>query len=429
MSGLQGITRKANVCKTFVELNYKIRRRVPSKELGAWLSSRCQQLGTTYVKIGQFISSRSDIFGDEFSNEFGNLRDQMAPMCPAHTRRQLLQYQELNQSITQIDLEPIASASIGQVHKAHGSKGQSVLIKIKRPNIAREITEDIGMLQSMLKIMMFFKVENVSNTQTMLTEFKEFLSQEIDLSIEQSNIVRFYNLYQQRFAGFLRIPRVVRGVCNSDVLVMEYIENIGFQNYKGDRSLLARTLMEFFIRQLVQFGYMHGDPHKGNIGISADNKLVIYDYGNMLTIDQHDRFLLQEMIYMLLIGNKYGVVRLLAELGVEILDHAAVYKYVDKYSEYMRTIDVSVFRDIHKGSNDKLPIHLNGKIVRILRVYSILEGVCRELDPTFNYLKLLDTKVSDIIFDGDFLSYKMRKDMDCMHRTRNMVFRAFDENM
>jgi len=236
-------------------------------------------------------------------------------------------------------------------------------------------------------------------------------------------------LYMPEYGqSLLRVPRVVR-TTDYEIIIMEYIHNHGcFAAYQGDKSELAKELMRFFIRQLVQHGFLHGDPHKGNIGITDDNKVVLYDYGNVILIDQTERNLLKELIYMLIIGNKYGIVRVLEKLGVDIMDKESVYMYVDRYIEYMRTIDVKVFQGLH-SPQDKLPLHLNGKIIRILRVYGILEGICKELDPGFNYFQLLDSKVIDLALDAEFLEYKMKRDVNLFTKFQNVIFRLFDDDI
>lgn len=423
------LAKQAHVLSTFIELNVKARVvKVPPKPLGKWLANRLQYLGPTYIKIGQFISSRSDIFGEEFTEQFFDLRDQVTPIPGEEVKPLITSLLSKHSFIKEIDEHPLASASIGQVHMAKDAKGNDLLIKLKRPNIKAIIEGDLDFLRFLFSLASAASVENMTPTMTMLNEFEAFLGQEVSFHKEHENLVRFYSMYMPEFGSkFLRVPRVVRLPSDDDVLIMEYVHNHGcFEAYSGDKSELAKDLMRFFIRQLVQYGFLHGDPHKGNIGITDDNKLVLYDFGNIITIDENERNLLKELIYMLIIGNKYGIVKVLDKLGVVITDKHAVYEYIERYIEYMRTIDIKVFEGLHTPS-DQLPIHLNGKIIRILRVYGILEGICKELDPTFNYFKLLDDKVMDLALDATFLDYKIRKDMSMLNKFQNVVFKLMDE--
>lgn len=423
---MNNLAKRVHVVSTFVELNIKVRAAVPPKKIGNWLSYRFQHLGPTYIKIGQFISSRSDIFGEEFTSEFLNLRDNVRPIQQRIMKPILQDLQDNYTFLKSIEEQPLASASIGQVHKAVDKNNKVILIKVRRPDITNTINQDIQFLRMLFSMASKASVENINNTVTMLDEFEAFLLQEINFDNERKNIVDFYETFMPEFRDEITIPRLIRCKERNDVILMEYINNIGFDGYTGDKSELAKSIMRFFIRQLVQYGVLHGDPHKGNIGITNDNKIVLYDYGNMIYLTNEERNILRELIYMLVIGNKYGVVKLLEKLGVIIDDRNAVYNYVDKYVEYMKTINVKVFSDLQK-SNDKLPLHLTGKIIRIIRAYGILEGVCKELDANFNYFQLIDDKIADLAFDSQFLDYKVRKDIDALSKLQIMIFKLFDE--
>lgn len=384
------------------------------------------------MKIGQFISSRSDIFGEEFTQEFVGLQDKVLPIPEKEAKILIEGILEKNAFISSIDVTPLASASIGQVHKAVDVKGNELLVKVKRPNIQKTISGDVEFLRRLFSFASATSMQNIKPTMALLDEFDSFMLQEVNFTNEYDNLVKFYNTYMPEYGSqFLRIPRVVNtsNVSDCDIIVMEYVHNHGcFDAYQGDKSILAKDLMRFFIRQLVQYGFLHGDPHKGNIGISDDNRIVLYDFGNIITINQDERNLLKELIYMLIIGNKYGIVRVLEKLGVDITDKEVVYDYIERYIEYMRTIDINVFKGLH-SPKDKLPLHLNGKIIRILRVYGILEGICKELDPSFNYFKLLDSKVIDLALDMEFIDYKIKRDLNLFSKFQNILFKLIEDDV
>lgn len=423
------LLKQIHVVTTFLELNTKLRiQKTPPKELGRWLANRVQHLGPTYVKIGQFISSRSDIFGEDFSEQFVNLRDQVPPMHKHESKKILSSIKSKNNFIASIEESPLASASIGQVHKAKDSKGNDLLVKIKRSNIQDIVHKDLEFLRSLFTIAQLASVKNMTPTMTIFDDFEIFLKQEISFKLEQQNLVRFFSLYMPEFgAAFLKVPRIVRNTSDDDVIIMEYIHNEGcFDAYQGDRPELAKQLMRFFIRQLVQYGFLHGDPHKGNMGITTDNKIVLYDFGNVIEISEEERNLLRELIYMLVLGNKQGIVNILTKLGVTIVDKTLVYDYIEKYIEYMKTIDIKVFQGMYTPTTT-LPLQFSGKIIRILRVYGTLEGICKELDPTFNYFQLLDDKVMDLAMDVSFVDYKVRKDIMLLSSMPQKMYKFMEE--
>jgi ubiquinone biosynthesis protein len=423
------LLKNAHVISTFIELNTKLRiKKTPPKELGQWLAKRVQVLGPTYIKIGQFISSRSDIFGEDFSDQFVNLRDQVQPMAKHESKVILDKIAKKYSFISNIDEEPLASASIGQVHKAKDKNGNELLLKIKRSNIKQIVNQDLAFIRFLFDIASFASVNNMQPTMTIFNDFEAFLTQEISFQREVANLVRFYSLYMPIYGNtFLTVPRVVKNACDDDVIIMEYIHNHGcFDSYQGDRSELAKNIMRFFLRQLVQYGFMHGDPHKGNLGITSDNKLVMYDFGNVVDFTEEERNILKELIYMLVLNNKQGAVKLLKQLDVTVVDKEKLYDYIDRYVQYMRTLDINVFRGL-QTLNSNLPVHFSGKIIRIIRVYGTLEGVCKELDPNFNYFQLLDDKIADLALDDDFLTYKVDKDFQLLGSLPNIIMKMFND--
>lgn len=420
--------KRVEVISTFTELQLKVIKRVPPQNIGKWLSTRFQKLGPTYIKIGQFISARNDIFGDEFSNEFTTLRDHTNPMCSKQSAKVLADVKQKVPFIVSIDDTPLASASIWQVHRAKGKNGRELIVKVKRPGIKQEIEHDLEFLQAIAELFKYVNVSNIDNTIVLLDDFKKFLLHEVNFKRERDNIIMFDKLYTDAFSSRFYIPTVYEKYCSDDVLVMEYVQNEGLQNYQGDAEELTCDIMLFFIRQLIQYGVLHGDPHQGNIGMTKDQRVVLYDYGNILEIDREERFIIQEIVYMLVIGNKYGVIPLLEKLGVEVVDKEAVYKYIDTYVEYMKTLDIKVFASLYNDKhNEKLPIRFNGKVMRILRVYGTLEGVCKQLDPSFNYFKLLNINILDLAIDNEFLAYKMMKDVNKLSGLRMTVFKFVED--
>jgi predicted unusual protein kinase regulating ubiquinone biosynthesis (AarF/ABC1/UbiB family) len=161
------------------------------------------------------------------------------------------------------------------------------------------------------------------------------------------------------------------------------------------------------------------------LGITKKGEIILYDYGSIIEFTPDERYILKELVYMLIVGNKYGIITLLEKLGVEIIDKEALLTYIDKYIEYMRTIDINVFRE-QAAENFELPLKLNGKIFRLLRVYGILEGICKELDPDFNYFDLLDNYMTSLILDEDFIIRKVQRDFGYLqNNVSGAIFQFF----
>jgi predicted unusual protein kinase regulating ubiquinone biosynthesis (AarF/ABC1/UbiB family) len=207
---------------------------------------------------------------------------------------------------------------------------------------------------------------------------------------------------------------------------LEYIPSIGnITNFTGDRKTLAKDLMNFFVAQLIDFGVLHGDPHKGNVTVTPDGQIVLYDFGALLEFSKEERYLMKELVYMLIVGNKYAICRILEKLGATIDDPQALEKYIDLYILYVQTLDINIFRD-QASSNTTLPIRLNGRLLRLLRVFGTLEGICKELDPEFNYYLLINNYIASLVADEEFVRWKITQDERLLRRKfQTSIFKLF----
>ena len=402
-------------------------------ELGAWCVSRLQDLGPTYVKIGQFVSSRQDIFGPEFSAPFAALRDSVRPIPPKEVAA-LIAAECDGSAFFSIDLEaPLASASIGQVHAAVLRDGKRVVIKVRRPGIEAVIREDVAFIYAALDVLTQLNgssEDNYADAVDMLRDVEAFLLQEVDFRREAAAMGAF----GRQHAGDkdVRVPGVVAALCTDSVIVMERIDSRGLDTFipttneergadeRGERKRVALRVMDVFVSQLIDGGLVHGDPHSGNVGVDAAGRIVLYDFGNVISLTREERQRMKEMIYLLLVGNNRAVSDSLKKLGVRILDEAAMSAYIDVYRDYMRTIDVGALRSIGTyagggggggGPGDKVPLKLTDKFLRLIRVYGMLEGTCKAIHPEFNYFDLLDDYIDDLFFDEEFLAFKVGEDV------------------
>lgn len=411
--------KQASVVSTLGEFTIRSRISRNPKEVTKWLSRRLEMLGPTYIKLGQFISSRKDIFGKDIVSELEFLKDNVKPIDEL-TISHILKNIENESKIKHIVKKPFATASIGQVHMGELVDGTRVVIKIKRPNIEEEVTTDISFLKSLVNVLSLLRIENFQNLSKILDDVETLMTQETDFEKEKNGLQQFFALYNN---PDVKIPRVYDSLSNDQYIVMEYIENTGltFQN-NADAKDFARKLMIFFINQLLEVGIIHGDPHTGNIGKSYNGKIVIYDLGNIIELNEEERFIIKELVYMLVLKNKYGVAKLLPTLGITITDENELYKYIDKYVEYMETIDYRKLTDLYDPSNHTMPIKLEGKVLRIIRAFGTLEGICKELDPSFNYFKLIDLYITNALADEEFLVYKINKDS---RKLESFIYKIF----
>lgn len=433
-SGVASVIRRARTLGTLAELSWRVTVLKPSgADLGKWLSARLPTLGPTYVKIGQFISSRRDIFGDDFSTAFTHLRDDVPPIPDSDIDAVLRNSINLDQ-FASVERVPMASASIGQVHRATLLDGRQVVVKIKRPGIDRLIRDDINFISSLMGALRFMRGGGTQydQAQDSVTEMEAYLLQEVDFVKEANNVRRFAAIYSD--SNDVVIPRLHGTLSGDAAVVMDYVYSTSLSEFvtaanacneegggrrakKGKKrkksttaAAAANKLMDVFVSQLVYKGIVHGDPHPGNFGFDRSGRIVIYDFGNIIEVSDVERQRMKEMIYQLLLGNNNGVMDTLRKLGVEVIDEAALYGYIDMYRDYMRTIDISKIRDSQTAASE-MPLRLTSKFMRLMRVYSMLEGTCKSIFIDFNYFDMLDDYIDALFFDEEFVTYKIGEDV------------------
>ena len=409
------INRYMRTTQTIFELQIRstLLRHDKSK-LAKWLCSEFQVLGPTYIKIGQFISTRKDIFGSEFSIPFECMRSEVIAIKNENYLVEMMKHNDIFDRFSDIDITPLAAASISQVHKAKLKTGEDVVIKVKRPDVISNITDDIAFLRNIINTgQLFMHNDNLIQSLNMLNDFEKLIQQETDFIQEARNISHFKDnidsLTRQPFKE-IHIPHVYLGLSSNDLIVMEYIPSSDLIGFSGNRKILAINIMKFFIKQVVDIGIVHGDPHEGNIGIAINGDLVMYDFGNIIEISANERNLFKELVYHIIARNNQGAIMTLKKLGIKVLNNDNMLKYIDLYVDYIKTLDIATIYNSHKPS-EKLPLILSEKIFRLIRVFSILEGVCKKLDTDFNYLDVMDEYTAMMFIDMDFFIFKASQDM------------------
>lgn len=393
-------------------------KKLIQKSDAEWLKNRLQDMGPTYIKIGQFISARRDIFDKHIVDTLKDLQDKVNPI-EKDVVKEIIQNAQGFDKFRKIEIDPIASASIGQVHRGLLKSGQEVVIKVRRPDIERTINLDIKILTTLLDFIQMLGLANVAETREILEDFRDFVLKEADYRIEVDNMNIFYSFNKDH--DVLVIPRPIEPMCTSDVLVMEYKPSSKIQEVKHkltdvERRVLAFKLMDVFVIHLINDGVIHGDPHEGNFGIRGDN-IVMYDFGNMITIDADIRHQMKRLVFELMVENIDAALDVLRNLSVvSVRDEESLKMYLKKYIEYFKTLDVRVFKFSDKEMYSTLPIKLDGVIFRLIRAFGMIEGICKDLDPEFNYNDVFMKYVDMLFMDPNFVEYKMKTDIKSILR-------------
>ena len=245
-----------------------------------------EELGPSFIKLGQLLSTRADIFPHEYIEEFTKLQDQVPPV-PFNYIRDIIQKElrrPLEDIFAEFAREPIAAASVAQVHLAKLFSGEQVAVKVIRPGIDKEIKKDIHLMYTFAKrAEKTFEIARMIGVVNLVKEFERIIFKELDMSIEAGNIEKFAKNFKE--VEEIHIPRVHWDTTTKSVLTMEHIPGIKMDQVDEirahgiDPKEIAMIGLRSFSRQLMDFGFFHGDPHSGNTIVMFDGRVALVDFG------------------------------------------------------------------------------------------------------------------------------------------------------
>lgn len=372
---------------------------VPPAERGKWLRKALDGAGPTYIKVGQFISNRPDIFGKEFSKDLAPLRDNVSPVDFSEFKN------KIPKEVSEVDPVPIASASIAQVHRAK-LKNKNIVLKFKRPGIEAQIKEDLDLIRTGTSLLSLIPNFGIEFMNPWLKEFEQGLLAELDFKKEIKNIALFRDMYRDR--DDVRIPRPYSRLSNDDVIVMDYTPS-----ERIEAPFKAERLINMFLEQLLYEGVIHGDLHTGNLGLGSSGSLVLYDFGNIIKVTDTYKSAIRDFVYGVQTSNVDAVMDNMVLMGMTVRDREVTKIFVKQYFEYLNTLDLSSFTvnspEIREKAS-KVPVELDSTTLVILRTYSLLEGLAKQLDPSFSYQRILTKNIEMLFLDLDYILYRISKD-------------------
>jgi ubiquinone biosynthesis protein len=277
-------------------------------------------LGPTFIKLGQVLSTRADLLPAEYIDELALLQDNVVPIPLEQVHAQIRDSlgKEARELFAQIDPVPLAAASIAQVHRAVTLQGDEVVVKVQRPGIAASIDSDLGVLRSLARLLEAVVEETGVYTPTgIVDEFDRAIHEELDFINEANNIRCFLENHRER--PYLKIPRVYSELSSRTVLTLEFIRGVKINQAplaEADRKAVAQHILEASFRQLFEDGLFHGDPHPGNILLLEGHRLALLDFGVVGRLSRP----MQETLVMLCLAvalkDSDSVARILYRVGV-----------------------------------------------------------------------------------------------------------------
>ena len=360
-----------------------------------------EELGPTFIKFGQILSTRPDIIPADVLAEFEKLQDDVPPFSFANVKR-IIEFEfgkDIGDIFASIEETPLASASIGQVHKAVLKEGdETVAVKIQRPSIRKTVEVDLEIMLHIATLM----ERNIEEAElhrpvNVIEEFARTISRELDYAIEATNMERVA-------ADFLKdrtiyIPKVYNDYSGARVLTMEYIDGIKVSEIDKleaaglDRKTITSRGANFILKQVFEYGFFHADPHPGNIFILPKNVLCPIDFGMTGTVDNRSRDLFVDILENVAKRNPQKTARLLLELG-EYDEEPDLRIFENEIDDFMGRHLFKSIKDIDVGKllQDFLDIATRHRvrvpagIFFMMKAFASVEGIARLLDPDFDMI-------------------------------------------
>ena len=364
------------------------------------LCSSIEQMGTTFIKLGQFLSTRPDIIGEKLSIQLEKLQDRLPPFETNEAKKIIKNNLGENIFDTIIEFgEPIAAASIAQVHKAKIDDNgtiKDVAIKILRPKIKKTFNDEIDAL-----MLLAYLIENlVTKTKRLkLVEvvflLKEITNHEMDLRFEAAAANEFAE-NTKNDSGF-HVPKIYWNFTSEEILTLDWIEGISIrekeilESKKINIENIATDIIQHFLRHAVRDGFFHADMHQGNLFIDSSGQIIPIDFGIMGRMDKLNRRYLAEILYGFVQRDykKVAEVHLLAGLVPSNVQ-------VDELAQALRSIGEPIFgqsvKDISGGKllkqlfdvTEKFNMQTQPQLLMLQKTMVVVEGVARKLNPDTN---------------------------------------------
>lgn len=390
--------RREWVRKEGKNVNEEKYRRHAEKALATFIS-----LGPSYIKLGQWLSSRADILPQPYLEVLAKLQDDVPP-APFSEIKPIIEAElgPLQSAFEEFNDEPLSGASLGQVYLAR-HQGRQVIVKVGRPNIERIIADDIYVLKKILPLATRFIDPNLRfSAEGMLAQFIETVHEEMDYRIEAENLATI----KQNLADdhSVIIPEVFMDRTTRHVLTMEYVPGIKITDVEAldsrgiDREKLVIRTHRLFFKMLLRHSIFHADPHPGNISIedSKEARIILYDFGMVGRLDNETRLKLIRLYLALLDKDPVRTVNVLIELGTleptvnrYIVEKGIGLSIQTMYGRQVDKMEVKALMELANKTMSRFPFKLPKNLALYMRMASILEGIYQHHKVKFQFVKVL----------------------------------------
>jgi ubiquinone biosynthesis protein len=373
------------------------------------------ELGPSFIKLAQILSSRPDLITAQYANEFKKLQDEVPPF-PVEEAKRIVE-EELGKPIGMIfsrfQNRPVAAASIAQVHYAKLIDGIDVIVKIQRPGIREQIETDINILWTVARLLERHVPESrFFNPTGIVDEFSKTIRKELDFVGEARNCSRFGKNFEDNPDIF--IPRVYGDLVTEKVLVMEKIEGTRIDNIPGivamglDRKMLVRISVAAYFKMVLEDGFFHADPHPGNILATPDGRLAFVDFGIVGSVTPEMMETMANTFLALIRKDFDMLIDQYVELGYMPEDADLdkfrrefktdlLYYLEPLYGMTLKEINFAQYLDIITHIALKHRMQIPADLLLVNKAMLILENISRELDPGFDFVAAAEPYAEKIV--------------------------------
>lgn len=361
-----------------------------------------EELGPTFVKLGQTFSNREDLLPPELIRELQKLQDKVETV--EMNVREVLE-NEFNISVedyfADIREQPLATASIAQVYKAVLTDGTDVILKIKKPDVQAVIEDDLLLIKDLEKLVSSYsEIGEKLNLKQAISTFEKSLLEEVSLINEKENILQFRRNFRNSKETY--VPKVYEELCNNNILCMEFIDGIkvtdtaALLQYNLDPVPVSEAGLRLFVSQILDYGFFHADPHAGNILVKKDGKVVFIDFGAVGKIPPNDKEILENLIVSFVSKNPHKIVRYLKKMAVsyQIPDEKRFEGDVEDILNFVHSTSlkeinpqaiINKMKDVLKDNRLYMPDYF----YLLFKGIGLIEGVGRTINPDLDVVKSL----------------------------------------
>ncbi|MEO1132611.1 MAG: AarF/ABC1/UbiB kinase family protein [Cyanobacteria bacterium J06639_1] len=382
-----------------------------------WIRETMLHLGPTFIKVGQFFSTRADLFPAEYVEELSKLQDRV----PAFDYELVvtLVERELGQPLERVylffDPTPLAAASLGQVHRAQIRSGDEVVVKVQRPGLHRLFAIDLDILRGIAEFFQYRTRWGKGGRDWIgiYEECRRTLWEEVDYLNEGRNADTFRRNFRNETR--VEVPRVYWRYSSPAMLTLEYMPGIKVSDVEAltaagvDRADIAQLGARAYLKQVLEDGFFHADPHPGNIAVRPDGTMIFYDFGMMGRVQTNTKDKMMSLMASIVTRDADAMVQAMIELGalqptgdVGPVRRSMQYmldNFMDQPMDSHAAVSMAeIGDDLYDLARDQ-PFRFPATFTFVMRAFSTLEGLGKVLDPQFNFMAVAQPYATELMSD------------------------------